>query len=158
RTTLVTLTDRGRDVLEHGRKDRERDGSQRFYAGISKPRELTHDAHLYRAYCRASERVVSHGGRIRRVVLDDELKRDCQRFLQASNRGRRDANGRSDRYADEVAAWAAANQLPMIEDHVQFPDVRVEYDDRDGRPAIEDLEVLTPHYRGAHAAAKSSSG
>src|SRR5262245_50615809 len=52
RTTLVTLTDKGRDVLEHGRQDRERDGSQRFYAGISKPRELTHDAHLYRAYCR----------------------------------------------------------------------------------------------------------
>jgi hypothetical protein len=46
----------------------------------------------------------------------------------------------------------------MRDEHVQFPDVRVEYDDRDGRPDIEDLEVLTPHYRGAHAAGKASSG
>jgi hypothetical protein len=158
RTTLVTLTERGRDVLEHGRHDRNGEGAQRFYAGISKPRELTHDAHVYRAYCRASERLSGRGACIRRVVLDDELKRDYQRFLQASNRGRRDASGRPDRDAEEIAEWAAAHQLPMVDDHVQFPDVRVEYDDRDGRPAIEDLEVLTPHYRGAHAAAKSSSG
>ena len=158
RTTLVTLTERGRDVLEDARRDQERHGSQTFYAGISKPRELTHDAHLYRAYCRASERLVARGARIRRVVLDDELKGAYQRFLQASNRGRRDSDGRPDRDADEIAEWALANQLPMRDDHVQFPDVRIEYDDRDGRPAIEDLEVLTPHYRGAHAAGKASSG
>jgi len=158
RTSLVTLTERGRDVLEVARRDQERNGSQTFYAGISKPRELTHDAHLYRAYCRASERLVARGARIRRIVLDDELKGAYQRFLQESNRGRRDGNGRPDRHADEIAEWAVANHLPMRDDHVQFPDVRVEYDDRDGRPGIEDLEVLTPHYRGAHAAGKASSG
>jgi hypothetical protein len=36
--------------------------------------------------------------------------------------------------------------------------VRIEYDDRDGRTAIEDVEVETPHYRGGHAAAKAGSG
>ena len=41
--------------------------------------------------------------------------------------------------------------------HVQFPDVRIEYD-IDGRDLTVDIEVMTPHYRGAHAAAKSSSG
>ena len=41
---------------------------------------------------------------------------------------------------------------------MQFPDVRIEYDERDGRRAIEDVEVVTPHYRGAHAAAKARSG
>ena len=41
---------------------------------------------------------------------------------------------------------------------MQFPDVRIEYDERDGRRAIEDLEVTTPHYRGAHAAAKGRAG
>jgi hypothetical protein len=40
---------------------------------------------------------------------------------------------------------------------VQFPDVRIEYD-VDGRDRALDVEVMTPHYRGAHAAAKSSSG
>jgi len=158
RTKLVTLTERGRAVLEGARRDREHQVSQTFYAGISKPRELTHDAHLYRAYCRASERLVARGARIRRVVLDDELKGAYQRFLQPSNRGRRDGRGRPDRHADEIAEWAAANRLPMRDEHVQFPDVRVEYDDREGRPGIEDLEVLTPHYRGAHAAGKTSSG
>src|SRR3954471_447721 len=154
RTRLVTLTERGRSLLEGARRGGERQASQTFYAGISKPRELTHDSHLYRAYCRASERLVASGARIRRVVLDDELKGAYQRFLQASNRGRRDGRGRPDRHADEIAEWAVANQLPMRDEHVQFPDVRVEYDDREGRPGIEDLEVLTPHYRGAHAAGK----
>ena len=41
--------------------------------------------------------------------------------------------------------------------HVQFPDVRIEYD-IDGRDHTLDVEVMTPHYRGAHAAAKSGSG
>ena len=41
--------------------------------------------------------------------------------------------------------------------HVQFPDVRVEYD-IDGRDHTLDVEVMTPHYRGAHGAAKSGSG
>ena len=63
----MTLTERGRNILEGARRDQERDVSQTFYAGISKPRELTHDAHLYRAYCRASERLVAGGARIRRV-------------------------------------------------------------------------------------------
>ena len=38
-----------------------------------------------------------------------------------------------------------------------FPDVRIEYD-IDGRDHTLDVEVLTPHYRGAHAAAKSAAG
>jgi hypothetical protein len=46
----------------------------------------------------------------------------------------------------------------MDGDHVQFPDLRIEYEERDGRRVIEDVEVTTPHYRGAHAAAKARSG
>jgi hypothetical protein len=154
RTKLVTLTERGRDVLEHGRRGRERESGQSFYAGIAKPRELAHDAHLYRAYLKATDRIAARGGRIRRVVLEEALKREYQQFLQASHRRRRDHDGRPDRSADEIADWARGHQLPMDGDHVQFPDVRIEYDDREGRRVIEDLEVTTPHYRGAHAAAK----
>lgn len=41
----VTLTDRGRDLLEANRyrDDRAREPRQAFYEGIRKPRELTHD-------------------------------------------------------------------------------------------------------------------
>jgi hypothetical protein len=41
---------------------------------------------------------------------------------------------------------------------VQFPDARIEYEDRDGRSRHEDIEVVTAHYRGAHAAAAARSG
>jgi hypothetical protein len=157
RTTLANLTDRGRDILEH-RRSHDGEPGQRFYTGLSKPRELAHDSQVYRAYLRASERLVDRGGQIRRVVLDNELKSEYQRFLQASNHRRRDSDGRPDRSQDEIAEWARAHQLPMVDEHVQFPDVRIEYDDREGRLAVEDVEVVTPHYRGAHAAAKGRSG
>lgn len=158
RTRLVTLTPRARDVLERARRDPRAASAQAFYAGVKKPRELAHDAQLYRAYVRTADRLVERGGRVRRVVLEEDLKRAYQRFLQTSNRRRRDSDGRPDRTADEIAQWARAQQLPMDGDHVQFPDLRIEYDARDGQRAIEDVEVTTPHYRGAHAAAKARSG
>ena len=158
RTALVTLTPRGRDVLEQSRRAGTPGDAQAFYAGISKPRELAHDAHVFRAYLRAADRLGARGGRVHRVVLEEELKRDYQRFLHASNRRRRDSDGRPNRSADQVEQWAREHHLPMDGDHVQFPDLRIEYDDRDDRRAIEDIEVTTPHYRGAHAAAKARSG
>ena len=157
RTTLVTLTEQGRSVLEDARRDHDRE-RQVFYAGIAKPRELAHDAQLHRAYLRAAESLAPRDARIRRVVLDYELKREYQRFLQASNRGRRDSDGRPDREQEEIERWAHAHQLPMVDDHVQFPDVRIEYDERDGRRAVEDVEVTTEHYRGALAGAKARAG
>lgn len=157
RTTLVTLTEQGRAVLEEARQDHDRD-HQVFYAGIAKPRELSHDAQLHRAYLRAADRLVDRGARIRRVALDYELKREYQRFLQASNRGRRDSDGRPDREREEIERWALAHHLPMVDEHVQFPDVRIEYDDRDGRRAVEDIEVTTLHYRGALGGAKTRAG
>lgn len=157
RTTLVTLTVEGRDLLEAA-QERSHDERQEFYAGVARRPELAHDAQLYRAYQRAAEGIHDRGGRIRRVVLDYELKREYQRFLQAHNRRKRDSDGRPGRTVDEVREWARDHQLPYEDERVQFPDVRVEYEDRDGRRAVEDLEVVTPHYRGAHAAAKGRSG
>jgi DNA-binding PadR family transcriptional regulator len=157
----VTLTDRGRDLLEanrHERHDRTREPRQTFHAGIRKPRELTHDTTVYRAYQRAEERLRGQGGRVRRVVLDYELKRDYQRFLHGRNRGKRDCDGRPDREPQEIARWAREHELPYDDGHVRFPDVRVEYEDRDGRSRHEDLEVVTGHYRGAHAGGAAKSG
>ena len=95
---------------------------------------------------------------MRRVVLGYELKRDYQRFLQAHNRGRADSDGRPDRTAEEVAAWARQHDLPYFDDHVHFPDARIEYEDVARDPRHEDIEVVTPHYRGAHAAGAARSG
>jgi hypothetical protein len=157
----VTLTTRGRDLLEanrHTRDDRSHEPRQAFYSGVKKPRELTHDTSVYRAYQRAEERIREQGGQVRRVALDYELKRDYQRFLQGRNRGREDSDGRPDREPEEIARWAREHQLPYYDGHVHFPDARIEYEDRDGRSRHQDLEVVTGHYRGAHAAASARSG
>ena len=158
RTTLVTLTEQGRTVLEATRRPRDGEPPQAFYAGIAKTRELAHDVRVHRAYLEASERLVAGGSRVRRIVLDHELKREYQAFLQAPNRGRRGSTGRPQRDPVEIARWAQEHQLPMVDEHVQFPDLRIEYEGRDGRREIEDVEIMTPHYRGAHAASKVSAG
>src|SRR5436309_2450939 len=50
------------------------------------------------------------------------------------------------------------HELPMTNDRVQFPDVRIEYERPDGRRDVEDVEVTTLNYRGAHAAGKVQAG
>jgi hypothetical protein len=158
RTTLVTLTERGRDVLEAARDLRDDGPRQTFHVGVAKPRELAHDARLHRAYLAAAERLGDRGLHVRRVVLEEDLKREYQSFLQAPNRGRRTSSGRPQRSPDEIAQWAREHRLPVVDDHVQFPDLRLECEGRDGRREVEDVEVMTPHYRGAHAAAKVRAG
>src|SRR5207247_178362 len=85
RTTVVTLTRQGEALLERHQRTLEKEPRQAFYAGIVKPREVAHDAQLYRAYATAAERLHDSGARVRRVVVDYELKREYQRFLQANN-------------------------------------------------------------------------
>jgi DNA-binding MarR family transcriptional regulator len=158
RTTVVTLTERGREVLESHRKRGDRSQQQTFYAGEVKPRELSHDAELYRAYLRAAERLQDEGSRVHRVVLDYELKREYQQFLQAPNRNRSDSDGRPARTREEIREWAQEHDLPVVNERVQFPDFRIEYERPDGRRGVENVEVTTLHYRGAHAAGKAQAG
>jgi len=156
-TTVVTLTAHGREVLETHRS-RDREPTQTFYAGAVKARELTHDAQLHRAYLRTAERLQREGARVGRVVLDYELKREYQRFLQDRNRERSDSDGRPTRTRDEIKDWADAHDLPIVQDRVRFPDFRIEYERPDGRREIENVEVTTTHYRGLHASSKVAAG
>ena len=155
--SIVTLTERGQDVLESHRVHGV-DRPQTFYAGAVKSRELSHDAQVYRAYLHVEARLRAEGSHVQRVVLDYELKREYQQFLQERNRGRSDSDGRPDRSDEEIRAWARDHGLPVIDGHVQFPDVRVEYERADGRRDAENVEVTTLHYRGRHAAGKAASG
>jgi hypothetical protein len=54
--------------------------------------------------------------------------------------------------------WALEHDLPYFDDQVHFPDLRIEYEELDGRRDHENVEVLTVHYRGAHGAAAARSG
>ncbi len=151
RDVAVVLTDRGRNLLA-ARRGRSDGREQTFYSQLKKARELEHDVQVYRAYEREAERLQERGARIDRVVLDYELKREYQRFLQARNRGREDHDGRPDRTREEVEDWAREHDLPVRDGRVQFPDARIEYQDEGGFCQHLDLEVVTVHYRGAHTA------
>jgi DNA-binding MarR family transcriptional regulator len=163
RDRVVTLTERGRNLLECHRRDRHDEGPrregrrQKFYAGVSRPRELTHDASLYRAYLRAEKRLREQGADIRRVVLENDLKREYQEWLQEHNRGRSDSDGRPDRDAREIEDWAREHDLPYFDESVHFPDFRLEYE-LDARDRHEDIEVVTDNYRGDHAADRARAG
>ena len=93
-TTAVTLTKEGRALLESHRRDEAWPERQTFNHGVQKPRELKHDAEVYRAYLEEAERLREEGANIHRVVLDNELKAEYQEFVQARNRDRDDSNGR----------------------------------------------------------------
>jgi hypothetical protein len=166
RDVAVVLTKEGRNVLESNRRDYspndrqegQRDHRQEFYADLKKPREVEHDSQVYRAYLREAGRLAERGARIDRVVLDYELKREYQQWLHERDRDRGDADGRPDRSAHEVEEWAHDHDLPYFGDQVHFPDVRIEYEEPDGRWDHQDVEVTTVHYRGSRGAAAARSG
>jgi hypothetical protein len=157
-TTVVMLTREGQSLLERHQRTHGDEPRQAYYSGLAKPRELAHDARLYRAYATVAARLHEAGSRVRRVVLDYELKRDYQRFLQANNRQHGRTSGRPDRSRDEVQEWARAHDLPVVGDHVQFPDVRIEYERPDGRMDHEDLELATEQYNTRQMATKQAAG
>ena len=149
---LAVLTREGKALLDaHAAPDA--DGRrQAFYAGLVKPRELRHDAQLYPVFKAEAARIEQDGGRVTRVVLDYELKRDYQTFL---NRDHRPDEG--DVTTDRVA-FAEAHDLPVIDGHLALPDLRIEYETADGRLEHRDVELVTEHYSRAQRAGKARAG
>lgn len=148
---VAVLTREGKALLD----DRQQvsDGRQQeFHAGLVKPRELAHDAQLYRLYQAEASRLEDAGARIERVVLDYELKRDYQTFLNRPDRPQ-DADREQ-----ETEAFAAGRGLPVIDAHLQLPDLRIEYETPDGRHETRDLELVTEHYSRSQMAGKAKAG
>jgi len=112
---------------------------QTIYHGIVKPKEARHDADLYRLYQKVAREIETSGGKVRRVVLDFELKKD---LYQALSRIRPDKDPRYERIF-------IANQfdLKVVDGKIPIPDLRIEYEDdcRDVRRL--DLEIATRDYR-----------
>jgi hypothetical protein len=157
RDHAVVLTKEGRGLLERHR-DHDQEHHQTFYAGLKREREVEHDLQVYRAYEQAQARLVERGAHIERVALDYELKREYQQWLHERDKDHDDYDGHPDRTPDEIRDWAHEHDLPYFDDEVHFPDVRIEYEDPDDRWGREDVEVVTPHYRGAHGASVARSG
>jgi hypothetical protein len=153
----VVLTEDGRDLLDANRREQDDDERQQFHSGVSHPRELQHDSELFAAYLAVDERLRDQGADIERVVLEVDLRRQYQEWLQEHNKGNPDSEGRPDRDRREIEAWAREHDLPYFDEQVHFPDFRIEYE-LDGRDRHEDVEVMSEHYRGAYAAAKAQAG
>jgi hypothetical protein len=155
----LTLTTEGRDLLDSHSQERDREPSQTFYAGVSRSREINHDSNLYATFRQEETRLRDEHPDldIRRVILEQDLKREYQEFLQDHNRDRADSDGRPGRDENEVRDGAREHDLPYFDDQVHFPDYRIEYE-VDGRELHQDVELFTPHYRGAHAASRARTG
>ena len=145
---VVALTRTGRDLLDAHQLTRSDGPRQEYYAGIVKPRELAHDSRIYDAFREEADQLERVGARITRVVLDYELKRDFQTFL---NRGDRPEDAAL--YADR-RDFAEEHDLPFHRGHVVFPDLRIEYE-VDGRVEHRDVEVLTDHYSRGQLSGKA---
>ena len=149
----ASLTREAKGLLDaHSSSDRH-GHRQEYYAGVVKPRELRHDVQLYRAFKEEARRITDEGGRVTRIVLDYELKRDYQRLLN------RPADKRDNEALDrDRRAFAKANDLPLINGQVALPDLRVEYETEDGRFEHRDVEVITEHYSRSQIGGKSKAG
>ena len=108
------------------------------------PEGIDHDSSLYATYRQEEARLRDEHGDldIRRVILEQDLKREYQEFLQEHNRNRPDSDGRPDRDEDEIRDWAREHDLPYLDGQVHFPDYRIEYIEADGRERHEDVELL----------------
>jgi hypothetical protein len=136
----LTLTTEGRDLLDSHSLERDREPSQIFYAGVSRSREIDHDSNLYATLRLEEARLRDEHPdlEIRRIVLEQDLKREYQEFLQDHNRARSDSDGRPGRDENEVRDWAREHDLPYFDDQVHFPDYRIEYE-VDGRELHQDV-------------------
>lgn len=151
RIEVVTLTRAGKDVA---RQTSELPQDQKLYSGLVKPREVEHDAQIYRAYRKEAERIERKGGTNLRVRLDFELKSEVQKAIHAA----RKVDPEKD-MAEIKQQVAQQFDLPYVNDGIQIPDARIEYDlDQGSRTGHEDIEVLTAAYRPGHLRNKAQAG
>lgn len=153
RFAVLVLTKKGKALLE---LEGQAMGQQKIYAGFVKPREVFHDAAIYRMYHAEARKIERSGGHIRRVVLDYELKQQVYRPL-AKARAKPGALGSAE-YAKKQAEIANQNQLKVVRGRILLPDLRIQYDTANGERARVDLELATHHYRSASLRAKAEAG
>ena len=113
---LLTLTKEGSKLL---RANRFLPEDQAAYYGFVKPKEANHDADIYRLYQKEITKILDQGGRNPGVVLDFELKKNLNRdFARFGTESR-----------NEIAA---RHGLEGVRGKVPVPDLRIEYETRDG--------------------------
>jgi hypothetical protein len=159
RVEVVTLTRPGRDLLI---RQGEMHPDQMVYADLVKPREVEHDSQIYRAYLKEAQRIEQNGGSNLRVQLDFELKSQVQKAIYSARKADpgRDLSEIKQQVAEQF-------DLPFVNETIQIPDARIEYDldrtvdqdpDQGSRSGHEDIEVLTAAYHPGHLRSKAQAG
>ena len=145
---ILTLTKEGHRIL---RKAGRLSENQSTYHGLAKPKEVEHDSALYLLYQKEAARIESAGGRMARVVLDYELKRQLNReFARHSD----DISG-SDEERERIAE---RHGLEVIDGRIPLPDLRIEYVNADLEPHHVDLDLVTRDYRPRQLSEKTRAG
>lgn len=126
--------------------------TQALYSGIVKKRELRHDAAIYELYYKEAQKISASGGRVKRVVLDFELKKNVNRQLA---RIQNLPSAERERQRQQIAE---EHGLKIVEGKIQIPDLRMEYESREQEECRVDLECVTGHYKSRQIAAKKSAG
>ncbi len=144
---VFTLTKDGHKLLSRQNLIPDR---QAIYHGFVKTKEARHDADLYRLYYKVAKEIHRSGGKVRRVVLDYELKRDLYRKL---SRVDPDKN-----LAYERIHLASEYDLKVVNDKIPIPDLRIEYEDECRDLHRLDLEIATRDYRPQGLAEKAKAG
>jgi len=143
---VLSLTKEGKRFLRHQNlMPRE----QALYDGFRKPKELAHDAGLYRLYQRIATEIEMNGGSVRRVILDYELKEQLYR----------DLNKASPKDPEQHQSQVAAKHgLKVVDGSIPIPDLRIEYENDAHEVERIDLELATREYRSQGLAAKARAG
>ena len=144
---VVTLTKAGHRLLK---RTNQLPDNQPIYHGLVKPREVKHDADLYRLYQKEAARILRAGGRPLRVVLDYELKRNLNRDLALL--------GPDKDNSDRKNEIAAKHGLQLVNGKIPVPDMRVEYETAELDVRHIDLELATREYRPRALAEKAAAG
>ena len=147
---VLTATGKGcREAREHSPEQ-----GQRYWSGLVKPKELRHDAAVYRAARAEIRELEGNGAKVNRVRLDYEMK---SRVARATERAR----ARKGRTAAEKAKTEAARELGLPIDEqgrVCYPDAQIEYTDELGAMGRVNVEVTSGDYRGREIRAKAAAG
>jgi hypothetical protein len=142
RREMLTLTKEGHGLL---RANRFVSDGQSTYHGFVKPKEANHDADIYRLYQKEASRILDEGGKNLRVVLDFEMKKKLNRDFVTFG-------------AESRQEIASRHGLQVVGEKIPVPDLRIEYETRDGEMARVDLELVTEHYRPSYLAEKVRAG
>jgi DNA-binding PadR family transcriptional regulator len=144
---VLTLTKTGKRLVQNSRRVAE---EQRLYHAIVRPREAKHDAELYHLFQAEAFRIENAGGKLLRVLLDYELRRDLNRDRARLGKQKNDPQ--------DIEGVARRHGLVVVDGKIPLPDMRIEYQTADLELHRVDLELATRHYGPRGVAEKAKAG